>query len=187
MTCTVVGCDQPVHIQKRQLCKPHYGKLWRMGAFGSRRTGVSHRWHRISDVDPEGMTATCTRCGPEIAVYHHPTTKRYGCIASARRSTRKWLRGMDEDAYLYLLASAGESCEICLRDVNVPGEPACIDHDHACCPDTGGCARCVRGVLCRRCNTGIGMFLDSEDHLLAAIEYLRERRVDPNLLPLRQG
>ena len=52
-----------------------------------------------------------------------------------------------------------------------------IDHDHACCPlgsDSSSCGRCVRGMLCHRCNVGIGFFRDNPDYLIAAAEYLAE-------------
>lgn len=67
------------------------------------------------------------------------------------------------------------SCEICgtpLRStlagdiVKREGKKdvACVDH----CHETGE----VRGILCTRCNTGLGFFRDSVPGLLAAIEYL---------------
>lgn len=31
-----------------------------------------------------------------------------------------------------------------------------IDHDHSCCPRTGSCGKCNRGVLCRACNLKAG-------------------------------
>lgn len=49
-----------------------------------------------------------------------------------------------------------------------------VDHDHSCCPGTGKitCGRCVRGVLCRMHNQGLGNFQDDRDVLLAAVAYL---------------
>ena len=43
------------------------------------------------------------------------------------------------------------------------------DHDHR----TGE----FRGWLCSNCNTGLGLFGDSPERLLAAIEYLQGRKL----------
>ena len=48
-----------------------------------------------------------------------------------------------------------------------------IDHDHSCCPGKSSCGKCVRGVLCSTCNTGLGMFKDNPFLLTKAIDYLK--------------
>jgi hypothetical protein len=48
-----------------------------------------------------------------------------------------------------------------------------VDHDHACCPGTGSsCGKCIRGLLCRNCNIGLGHFNDDPQRLALAITYL---------------
>jgi hypothetical protein len=48
-----------------------------------------------------------------------------------------------------------------------------IDHDHMCCPGPKACGKCIRGLLCKRCNGGLGHFGDNIVLLQAAIEYLQ--------------
>jgi hypothetical protein len=73
--------------------------------------------------------------------------------------------------YLSLLDSASYACPICLSAFTTANPPH-IDHNHACCPGKASCGQCVRGLLCRLCNTGIGYFRDSTDSLVRAYEYL---------------
>jgi hypothetical protein len=72
-------------------------------------------------------------------------------------------------------------CAICRRPETVveprTGAPKrlSIDHDHACCSgDRRACGRCVRGLLCSRCNAALGFLGDDPDFLEAGARYLRE-------------
>ena len=49
------------------------------------------------------------------------------------------------------------SCAICLRG----GLKLELDHDHRHCPGRTGCRQCVRGLLCGRCNAGLGLIGDA--------------------------
>jgi hypothetical protein len=62
-------------------------------------------------------------------------------------------------------------CEIC--GTGVTPETAHIDHSHG--------KMHIRGVLCNKCNTGLGKFGDSVDLLNKAMKYLidREHKINP--------
>lgn len=60
-------------------------------------------------------------------------------------------------------------CAICARVDNLN-----IDHDHSCCPGEQSCGKCVRGILCRSCNTALGYAKDSIETLGGMIAYLKK-------------
>jgi len=77
------------------------------------------------------------------------------------------------------LEKQGGKCGIC--GATEPGGKGAwqIDHDHTCCSgrprggtDVIGCAQCVRGILCFRCNVGLGNFRDNPTLLRRAIEWV---------------
>ncbi|MER5501394.1 endonuclease domain-containing protein [Streptomyces sp. NPDC002561] len=84
---------------------------------------------------------------------------------------RRWAKfRLSAAAYDDLLTSQDGRCAVCR---SLPGARALsVDHDHTCCPDKRSCGRCVRGLLCGRCNSGIGMFKDSPELLRTAIAYV---------------
>lgn len=75
---------------------------------------------------------------------------------------------IDVDCLVELYEFADGLCHIC-RDE--PGTS--IDHDHSCCV-AWSCGACVRGLLCSRCNSGLGYFRDSSINLAAAARYLSD-------------
>lgn len=65
----------------------------------------------------------------------------------------------------------GGVCAICGNKCT-SGRTLSVDHDHSCCPGSASCGKCIRGLLCTRCNMGLGYFLDDANRLRAAVSYL---------------
>jgi hypothetical protein len=50
-----------------------------------------------------------------------------------------------------------------------------VDHDHNCCLEKcHSCGKCIRGLLCKDCNFGLGRFKDDTEVLERAIQYLKK-------------
>jgi hypothetical protein len=72
------------------------------------------------------------------------------------RSGRLRKYNLTEAQFNSLVKSQGNVCGMCHEPFG-PGRRICIDHDHACCPGRErSCGKCVRGVLCLRCNITLG-------------------------------
>lgn len=69
--------------------------------------------------------------------------------------------GLSFEEFSVLLDQQEGRCAICNTEFD--GEPM-VDHDHI--------TRRVRGLLCKHCNTGLGMFRDSQLRLRSAAAYL---------------
>ena len=88
-----------------------------------------------------------------------------------RSKKAKWSRirkiyGLEEHECVKMMADQNGKCAICL--VVLTDKNSHIDH----CHDSGK----VRGFLCGRCNQGIGLFDESEELLLSAINYIRSNK-----------
>ncbi len=91
-------------------------------------------------------------------------------VKERRRTLR--LYGLSETGWQELLARQGCRCAIChTADPGGRGQWM-IDHDHGCCPGTGSCGQCVRGLLCNQCNLMLGFANDQPEKLRAALAYL---------------
>ncbi len=114
----------------------------------------------------------------------------YVCRAcsSARRFTAKYLGnqraghlrrkfGITSSAYAQLLAAQNGGCAICEQPCET-GKRLAVDHDHR----TGQ----VRGLLCSRCNTALGLLRDDWAIVGLAAEYLEFHRTRPKWDPRSQ-
>jgi hypothetical protein len=89
---------------------------------------------------------------------------------TGRRNARRWRHKRDygdPDIYDRLVEQFGEKCAICRRTPAESGNRLfhlAIDHDH----ESGE----IRGLLCQRCNTGLGYFEDDAKRLRSAANYV---------------
>ena len=130
--------------------------------------------HRLLDKNLDDRTGTCAICGPVKIV----KINQGGTCAVGHQETnvRKYPKGdgdftrLSGRDRLALLKEFGNECMICFVDVSHNPQ---LDH----CHDTGE----WRGVLCRDCNIGLGMFKDHTPRLINAILYLSQSSVATNI------
>lgn len=80
---------------------------------------------------------------------------------------RKFYGITNEQKNLMVLAQQNK-CTIC-ENVFKNTLDCCIDHNHI--------SKKIRGILCRRCNTGLGFFRDNKLILSNAISYLERYEI----------
>lgn len=115
---------------------------------------------------PGKPVSQCTSCKVKLNKKRR-IENRESVLAIERRSRLKTTYGITPDQYDSMLKAQNSCCAIC--SAKKPGGRTklfFIDHCHT----TGK----VRGLLCMRCNTGLGLFLDNPKFLSSAINYLKE-------------
>jgi hypothetical protein len=74
--------------------------------------------------------------------------------------------GIEPDEYDRRFEQQGGVCKICLRPEPVARKGLSVDHCHL----TGQ----IRGLLCTKCNSGIGLLEDDPNLIRRALDYLNE-------------
>lgn len=109
----------------------------------------------------DGLSYKCKTCMNEYrrSTYHRRAeTEKLGAMRRKYGLTPEQYRDMIKDG-----------CLICGSY-----DGLAIDHDHSCCPGRNTCGKCIRGTLCRRCNTAEGMFKNDPDMMLKLFKYIVE-------------
>lgn len=111
------------------------------------------------------MVSICTPCKLEYNKQRRKASPEK-VAEIERRSKFKHTYGITLEQYYELLQKQNNCCAIC--NVDKPSERTkyfAVDHCHA----TGK----VRGLLCTKCNRGLGFFNDVPERLQAAVNYLK--------------
>lgn len=128
----------------------------------------------------DGRDGACKRCRrKQIDQYYKDNPEKYREMAKANnRNKVKREAGPKRALVEKLLKRQKGKCAICRTPLSLEVHPRNhmyprLDHDHECCPVGRWCVQCVRGLLCRSCNYGLGCFKDSPGALTRAAAYLR--------------
>lgn len=79
--------------------------------------------------------------------------------------------GMTHIQYEAMLVDQNSQCAICLETPK-GNKSLYVDHDHGCCVGQKSCGRCIRGLLCARCNNAIALLGDTKKGVERALKYL---------------
>lgn len=95
---------------------------------------------------------------------------------SVKRTKLKQYYSLTVEKRNAMLAEQENRCKVCrvLLDGSTKSLTPNVDHDHGCCPGMRTCGKCIRGLLCGRCNVILGLAKDSVIILERAIQYLKE-------------
>lgn len=120
------------------------------------------------------------------------------CRICVRARSRKWRENnkllvlyndlwsryrLPRERFNALLLRQNYRC-VCGELFTEPDNRPHVDHDHACCPGRKSCGKCVRGLLCSRCNVALGMLGDNLERFKILVGYLKRKKVPecPNVL-----
>lgn len=109
--------------------------------------------HEITQMTQFSNQARCSKCGPSVWVLKRGARKVTDVVCSnseEAREKRKVHHGLTPSEAKD--RCKGRSCEIC---GNSDDASLCVDHNH----ENGA----LRGILCKKCNTGLGMLGDGND------------------------
>lgn len=132
---------------------------------------VSHQEHQklfVKDKSVKGgwSKSLCKGCNSRKAKQHAKNFPELFKMRTERYRIRK--HGIEPDAYFEMFQKQLGACKVCKQVSN----KLYIDHDHSCCDEVNSCGKCVRGLLCNRCNLLLGLAKDQSDILNSAINYL---------------
>jgi hypothetical protein len=125
---------------------------------------------------PNGLQTYCKKCHNSMQKAARPRFREIRRITKRARNLRDRYHITIKE-YTEIFEKQAENCAICGQPEKMTNHgklvPLAIDHNHSCCPGKYSCGKCIRGLLCVRCNTALASWRDNIKTLEKAIEYIR--------------
>ena len=105
----------------------------------------------------------CNDCRVAHNAKNRKAKKKLRTSPRFRRAEKIKSHGLTIEAHQSLFEAQNGVCAICKLSEGAlnpnTGLPRhlSIDHDHRCCPGRSSCGKCVRGLLCHKCNSALGV------------------------------
>jgi hypothetical protein len=121
----------------------------------------------VSKHEPDGLNPNCKKCASNNSVEYIKANKKR-LRPRLRGHERKARYGLEPSDFYRMVKEQNGVCKICATPLHDGPRGACVDHCHT----TGF----IRGILCVKCNAGLGQFRDNPSFLKSAIKYLLESK-----------
>lgn len=123
------------------------------------------------DCRAEGITTKrkAPHPGPRCASHHRAKRDQRKSESHAAHVENTYSITIEQ--YNAILEAQGGVCAIC-RKASGKRRNLSVDHDHSCCKGPTSCGRCVRSLICRKCNDILGYWRDDPEVMERAILYL---------------
>ena len=113
-------------------------------------------------------TSKCRRCKIDLPLDSFHKDKRtpngHYDICRDCRNKHRMITNITDEQYDAFLVAQNNSCAICGIHTSEAERGLVVDHNHE--------THKIRGLLCTRCNVGLGYYGDDTTKLSMAIEYL---------------
>jgi len=122
------------------------------------------------------MLKHCSLCQRDLPIESF-NKKRKECKDCSKDLKLFGRYGITREQYNAKLEEQSGRCAICPA---TPEESGVFhnDHDHKCCPTIKTCGKCLRGLICSKCNTAIGLMNDNPERLRKAAEYVEKYKLE---------
>lgn len=162
-TCTRCNVIKPLEeFAKSKQTKSGYGAWCKPCTNAARRESAA----RVRAANPEAYAKRQREYTKKYKQRHPDRVKEKDRIRNLA-----YTYGITIEKYEEMLQEQKGRCAICY---DIPrNKRFAVDHDHKCCDGKRSCGKCVRRLLCHRCNTALGLVHEDQNIIEQMLEYVK--------------